>query len=613
MTRTTLLVTGWLAPLVVWAASVTFSNQLEDHPSSYLAMHAQDPVQWQLWSRETLEKARTLNRPLLVSIGYFACHWCHVMQRESYRDPALARLLNEHFIPVKVDRELEPALDSHLIEFVELTRGHAGWPLNVFLTPDGYPIVGTVYEPRARFYAILDDLRRRWEADPSRLAGLAQGAMAEWRELRSATPRSHARDIPFAQSLETQASLRADELAGGFGQATKFPMAPQLRALLILSEGAGDAFPSDFLRLTLDQMADQGLHDLLGGGFFRYVVDPAWRVPHYEKMLYDNAQLARLYLAAAVRFDSPRYREVGLETLDFLLREMLAEDGYFISSFSAVDDQGREGYYYLWDETSLEQALDAQELRAVQAAWFSGDAAHSEYGRLPRWQKRGRELAESLGWTQEKLADTLSSARRKLLERRSARSRPADEKGLAAWNGLALSALAAGHAATRGARYGQAAERLASWLATRLWDGQRLVRARAGDRVLAEASLEDYALAARGLWDWHRQKPAGDYARLAEQLVRIAWRRYFKNRRWVETNTPLIPKLGGRIATEDSPLPSATAAISQLTAAHPGLKADAVMRGRLMAHLEEVRTRLGDAAFWYASYLELIDADQSSR
>jgi uncharacterized protein YyaL (SSP411 family) len=613
MIRTMSLVTAWLVSVTLGAAAATLSNQLTSHPSPYLAMHAEDPVHWQLWNEETLKKARRLNRPLLVSIGYFACHWCHVMQRESYRDPAIASLLNDHFIPVKVDRELEPALDSHLMEFVELTRGQAGWPLHVLLTPDGYPIAGFVYQPRQRFYAILEDVRRRWEADPQQLAGPAKRAMVEWRDVRTAHPRSHAPDIPFAQNLRAQAARRADELAGGFGHAAKFPMAAQLQALLSLSKAASDAFPDDFLRLTLDQMADLGLHDLLGGGFFRYVIDPVWQVPHFEKMLYDNAQLAVLYLAAGRRFDSPRYRELGLETLDFMLGEMLSDEGYFISSFSAVDDRGREGYYYLWDQASLEQALDEEELRAVQAAWFSSDARHFEYGRLPRWQERGKALAARLGWARDRVERTLSSARRKLLSVRATRSLPADKKGLAAWNGLALSALAAGYAATGGARYGEPADRLASYLANQLWDGERLARAREGARVLAEASLEDYAFVAGGLWDWHQQKPAGHYADLAEQLVRIAWRRHFKDRRWVETDTPLIPMLGGRIASEDGPLPSATAVISHLTAVHPGLQADEDARSRLGEHLEDVRTRLGDAAFWYASYLELIGPDQSSR
>ena len=612
VTRYTVLLACWLLPAGVSLAAA-LSNQLADHPSPYLAMHAEDAVHWQLWNAATLRKARELNRPLLISVGYFSCHWCHVMQRESYQDAALARLLNEYFIPVKVDRELEPALDAHLIEFVELTRGQAGWPLNVFLTPDGYPIAGILYAPRAQFYAILDDLRRRWEKDPQQLSGLAEKAMDEWAAIRSVAARQSSTASSFAHSIKTQATLRQDELAGGFGHQNKFPMVPQLQALLWLSANRGDSSLDGFVRLTLDQMAGQGLHDLLGGGFFRYVTDPDWQVPHYEKMLYDNAQLAVLYLRAGNQFGSQRYRDIGLATLDFMLRQMRSRDGYFISSFSAVDDRGREGFYYLWDDRSLQEALSGDELKVVHSAWFGKHPEASEYGKLPRWQKLPGQLGEDLGLPQAQLDALLASARDKLLAVRSRRVLPVDRKGLAAWNGLALSALAAGYAATSDDRYARSAQQLATYIGNRLWDGKQLVRARVEDRVLAEASLEDYALVARGLWDWGRRQPDARDDALVEKLVRSAWQRYYRDGRWVQSDTALIPMLEGRIASEDSPLPSASATVSYLSRAHPALNADAGIQKQLDAHLDQVRDHLSDAAFWYVSYLELLEPAQSAR
>jgi uncharacterized protein YyaL (SSP411 family) len=608
--RFMLLLACWLFPAAATAAAA-LSNELAHHPSPYLAMHGEDPVHWQPWSEATLQKARALNRPLLISIGYFSCHWCHVMQRESYQDPAVAKLLNDYFVPVKVDRELEPALDAHLIEFVELTRGQAGWPLNVILTPDGYPVAGIVYAPRERFYAILDDLRRRWEKDAQRLSGLAHKAMDEWAAIRSAAARQPSTATAFAHSFKNQVAVRQDELAGGFGQQTKFPMAPQLQALLWLSANHGDNSLDGFVRLTLDQMAEQGLHDLLGGGFFRYVTDPAWQIPHYEKMLYDNAQLALLYLQAAELFESMRYRNIGLATLDFMLSAMRSDEGYFISSFSAVDEQGREGFYYLWDAATLRHVLSGDELRVVQAAWFDQHPEAAEYGKLPRWQKPPAQLARDLELSQARFQALLESGRDKLLKARSVRALPADNKGLAAWNGLALSALAAAFAATGDGRYAQPAEQLASYVSTRLWDGKQLLRARAGNRVLAEASLEDYALVARGLWDWNRHRPAGERDALVETLVRIAWQRYFRDNRWTQSDTALIPMLEGRIATEDSPLPSTTAAISYLSAHHQTLREDEDIQEQLAGHLAEVRAHLADSAFWYASYLELLEPTQS--
>jgi len=594
------------------SAAATLQNQMAAHPSPYLAMHGDDPVHWQVWSRETLEKARELNRPLLVSIGYFSCHWCHVMQRESYRDPALAKMLNEHFIPVKVDRELDPALDAHLIEFVQLTRGQAGWPLNVFLTPEGYPIVGMTYVPREQFYRILDNLRQRWEDDSDQLRQMAREGMAEWQKIRKGAPDRKPARASAAHTMQMQTDQLKDELAGGFGQQTKFPMVSQLRALLWMREQLHDRSQDDFIRLTLDRMASQGMHDELGGGFFRYVTDPAWQVPHYEKMLYDNAQLAVLYLQAATLFQSNRYRQTGLDTLDFMLREMWRSEGYFIASFSAVDEQGREGFYYLWDDAALKKLLNAEQLKAVKAAWFDEQDKHSEYGRLPRWQGDPAAIARQLGWSEARLEQVLATAREKLLMARASRSLLPDDKGLAAWNGLALSALAAGYAATGGDRYGKQADQLAAYITGSLWDGKALIRARDGNQVMAQGTLEDYALVAQGLWDWSRRKPARkDYQELVGQLVRTAWQRYFKNGRWIQSDTPLIPMLGGRVALDDSPIPSATATITRLSQLHEGLKKDADIQKKVSAHLNEVRVYLADSVLWYASYVELLEPAQS--
>ena len=593
-------------------AAPVLQNRMAAHPSPYLAMHGDDPVHWQVWSRETLDKARELNRPLLVSIGYFSCHWCHVMQRESYRDPALAKMLNEHFIPVKVDRELDPALDTHLIEFVQLTRGNAGWPLNVFLTPEGYPIVGMTYVPKQQFYLILDNLRERWKDDPDQLRQMAREAMAEWQKIRSKSgaDRKPAR-TSAAHTMQMQTGQLRDELAGGFGQQNKFPMVSQLRALLWMRERLDDRSQDDFIRLTLDRMASQGMHDELGGGFFRYVTDPAWQVPHYEKMLYDNAQLAVLYLQAARLFQSNRYRQTGLSTLDFMLRDMWRSEGYFIASFSAVDDQGREGFYYLWSDATLQKLLNAEQLKAVSAAWFDEQDVPSEYGRLPRWQDSPAAVARQMGWSETRLEQVLASAREKLLMARASRSLLPDDKGLAAWNGLALSALAAGYAATGGERYGKQADQLAAYITSSLWDGKTLVRARDGNQVMAQGTLEDYALVAQGLWDWSRQKPANkDYQKLVGKLLSTAWQRYFKNGRWIQSDTPLIPMLGGRVALDDSPLPSATATITRLSQLHEGLQKDADIQKKVSAHLNEVRIYQGDSVFWYASYLELLEPAQ---
>lgn len=591
------------------AATAPFENRLVNHPSPYLAMHGNDPVHWQVWGKDAVQLAKKLNRPLFISSGYFSCHWCHVMQRESYQDPQVAKLLNTYFIPVKVDRELDPALDSHLIEFVQLTRGRAGWPLNAFLTPEGYPMLGMTYLPKDRFLAVLTQMQERWQSEPDELRRVAEEALEEWRGMRKSGVEPVTTHTLMAPRLVDQASQLKDELSGGFGEQSKFPMTPQLRALLRARtrlEGRADL--NDFLRLTLDNMASQGMHDLVGGGFFRYTVDPGWNTPHYEKMLYDNAQLVSLYLQAAADFKEEYYRETAFETLDFMLREMWREQ-YFISSFSAVDEQGREGAYYLWTDGALKNILSADEVELAKKAWFESGVAKSEWGKLPRWKSTKAELSKHTGLTVEDLTKRLNGIRDKLMKARAGRSLPADSKGLAAWNGLALSALADAVEAGGRKDYLHYGDQLANYLATNLWDGKRLVRAREADRVLADGSLQDYALVAKGLQDWGRVSGDARFTDLASRLVQIAWQRFYRNDRWLETDVPLIPMLDGKLALDDNPLPSATALIAGMSLTIERLQKDKKLRETVKGHLGQVRTRLSDSIFWYASYVEWLDQD----
>ncbi len=594
------------------AAGSLLENQLKNHPAPYLAMHGDDPVHWQTWGEEALQKARRLNRPLFVSSGYFSCHWCHVMQRESYQNQAIAELLNNYFVPVKVDRELNPALDAHLIEFVELTRGQAGWPLNVFLTPDGYPIVGMTYAPAERFEMLLQQLQQRWDKNETRIRASAQSAMQEWRKISQSQQQHPPANVNVVKNMLAQTNQMKDELSGGFGQQNKFPMVPQLQALLFLAQQGREGLADEFIRLTLDRMADQGLHDNLGGGFFRYVTDPGWRIPHYEKMLYGNAQLAVLYLDAATLYENMHYRSVGLETVDFMMREMSHPDGGFIGSFSAVDDQGREGFYYLWSQKQLKELLNDEELKVVQAVWFDEQSPETEFGQLPRLQADVGEIAKKFHWSPDRLQRVLVNARQKMLASRASRSLPVDDKVLAAWNGLVLSALASAYQATDKKIYADRAQRLANYLVNTLWDGEQLLRAHQNGKPMSVGSLEDYALVAQGLWDWSQLKPDGWQSLQSKvaQLVHIAWQRYYRKGRWRKSDTSLIPMLEGSLAVQDNPLPSATAAISGISAQHPELQSDKSVQKQLQQHLQSVRMSLGDSVFWYASYVALLENTQ---
>ena len=374
-----------LAPHVVSAAHEP-ANALASAASPYLRLHAGDPVHWQEWSPELVARAGSEGRLIFVSVGYFACHWCHVMQRESFSDREAAALLNAHFVSVKVDRELDPALDAQLLRFAQATLGHAGWPLNVVLTPDGVPLFGFTYLPLADFTRLLEQIVSRWAADRDSLAAAAR-TVSDMLESAGRRPAAQSMDGAGVRALSDaftqQASEMADGLAGGFGQQQKFPSAPQLALLLDSQRRQPVDALAGFLRLTFGAMASLGLRDQVGGGFFRYVTDPGWQVPHFEKMLYGNALLAELYFDAADVLDEPAFERVAMDTADFMVRELASPRGGLYSSLSAVDADGVEGGYYRFDLNDIERVLDAEERRVVAAAWGFEGVYRVDHGYLP--------------------------------------------------------------------------------------------------------------------------------------------------------------------------------------------------------------------------------------
>ncbi|MDP8904361.1 MAG: thioredoxin domain-containing protein, partial [Chloroflexota bacterium] len=340
--------------------STRHTNRLIDETSPYLLQHAHNPVDWYPWSDEALARAREEDKPIFLSIGYAACHWCHVMERESFEDEATARLLNENFVPIKVDREERPELDAIYMDAVQQMTGQGGWPLNVFLTPDGRPFYGGTYFPDAPRHGL-----------PS-FSQVLEGVASAWRERRNEIEQAGA---ALSQAIGEQRSGGGDEPAesmlesamvalersfdarlGGWGRAPKFPAPMTIEFMLAQHVRSGDARALAMARRTLDAMAAGGIYDQLGGGFARYSTDAAWLVPHFEKMLYDNALLARAYLHAYQLTGDSRYREVVEETLAFVEREMVSSDGGFISSLDA-DTEGEEGATYVWTKDEIDALL----------------------------------------------------------------------------------------------------------------------------------------------------------------------------------------------------------------------------------------------------------------
>ncbi len=588
--------------LLYGAAGQALENLLADNPSPYLAMHARDPVAWQPWNAQTLELAKKEGKLLFISSGYFACHWCHVMQRESYRNPAIAELLNKYYIPVKVDRELNPALDEHLIDFVQRTQGRAGWPLNVFLTPEGYPVVGMTYVPPEKFRVLLGRLQKMWQAEAPKVTDLARQALEVLVKQRKS---KHRESLVSRQELQqkfvSSALGIADELAGGFGQQNRFPMTPQLSALVEIQARQPEENLARFLRLTLDQVASRGLRDHLGGGFFRYTVDPDWRTPHYEKMLYSQALLASLYLRAAEVFKEPRYLAVAEDTLRFAVQQM-CPDVACVASFSAVDAEGVEGGYYLWKETELKQLLKGDLWTLAQEHWQLRGFDNHAQAVLPMTGASAGDLARTHNRPLADIRSQLETARGILLKARDKRSLPVDNKRLAGWNGLMLGTLSGFARQSGKAEFLDVARKLRNYLVNKLWDGRQLFRAEHQGNPVGQASLADYAYVAQGLMQFSQLEGNQADARLAENLLHIAWRDFHTSTGWVSSSRALLPGMPAVQVQEDGALPAASALVLKLSLS----SRDADLRKNAQELVSDSWRAVQENPFWYASLVNAL-------
>ena len=582
-------------------------NALQNHASPYLALHADDPVAWRDWRPDLVAQARREGKLLYLSIGYFSCHWCHVMQRESYRNADIAAFLNRHFIPVKIDRELEPALDADMIGFVERTRGMAGWPLNVFVTPQGAPLFAMLYAEPKDFKSTLVRLQALWQRDQTKLVALAQKELPAGRGPGTPTLDA-ARVAAYAQAAVKAALGQADTLQGGFGEEGKFPSVPQL---LFLLDAADDAQVREFLTLSLTQMAQLGLHDHLGGGFFRYTVDPAWRTPHFEKMLYDNAQLATLYLRTGARLKREDFTAIGLRTLDFMARDMRGEGGAMIASLSALDDKGVEGGYYLWDAATLARHLNADERRIAAFGFGMQDAPPFDAGWLPLRALPVSELARELKKPVPDTLRALDNVRAKLLAVRGKRKLPRDTKRLAAWNALALEAFTLGAQARPQAGYQRVARGIRDYLVDTAWDGKSLQRAVVRGKSAGSAALEDYAFTAQTLLGYAEFAQDAPARALARRLVDQAWKRFYGPHGWLPGGKQAVRIHDGEDAVADGSLAAPSGAL--IAASLALAKDDAALRQRALAALNSGHTLIAADPFWYVGHIAAMRAALTSQ
>jgi uncharacterized protein YyaL (SSP411 family) len=504
------------------------SNRLASETSLYLRQHANNPVDWYPWGAEALARARDLDRPIFLSIGYSACHWCHVMEHESFEDEATAKVMNEHFVCIKVDREERPDLDTIYMNSLQvLTREGGGWPLSVFLTPDLTPFyAGTYYPPddryaphRPSFKKLLLAIHDAWVNRREHIREVGQNVAGFLQSMSGL----EATDTALSPDLLSNAlgALRRtfDSTHGGFGAAPKFPHALEQRLLLRLHQRFGDQTALHMVRHTQEKMARGGIYDQVGGGFARYSVDERWLVPHFEKMLYDNALLTSALVETWQVTRDPLFEEIARETLDYVRAEMTAPGGAFFSTQDA-DSEGEEGKFYVWSEKEIRDVL-GQELGELGVRVWGVTARGNFEGHNILFRARSdEEDAKHLGLSVQDFRAKLLEARRKLLEARSKRVWPGrDEKILTAWNGLMISAFA-----KFGSSFGQytnAARAAAEWLLSHARDARgRLFRTAAADGTAKlNGYLEDYAFLADGLISLYEACFEEKYLRAAGELA----------------------------------------------------------------------------------------------
>jgi uncharacterized protein YyaL (SSP411 family) len=471
-------------------------NRLAQETSPYLLQHRDNPVNWYPWGPEALERAREEDRPILLSVGYSACHWCHVMERESFENPETAAYMNEHFVSVKVDREERPDVDAIYMEAVQAISGHGGWPMTVFLDPDGVPFYGGTYFPpdenrgMPSFRMVMEAVVDAFETQREEIREKAPVTRERLGAIGAIEPRS---DLPGPADLEQAVQLllgAADRRHGGFGGAPKFPPASSLELLLARGE-------TEHVERTLDAMLAGGIYDQLGGGFARYSVDAVWLVPHFEKMLYDNALLARAYLHGWQELGHERYRRVCEETLDWMLREMRGPEGGFYSALDA-DSEGEEGRFYIWTPAQIRDALEATaeaDPNCIRFPAQQGGNLMQFYGVTEEGNFEGANVLHLAGGVEAPEPEELSEMRRALFEVRAQRVRPGlDDKRLASWNALAIAALADAGAVLGRDDYLDAARTCAEFVLDEMRgpDGD-LLRTYKDGRAHLNAYLEDHA------------------------------------------------------------------------------------------------------------------------
>ena len=501
------------------------TNHLINETSPYLLQHAHNPVEWFSWSEAAFEKAHNEDKPILLSIGYSACHWCHVMEGESFENEKIARIMNENFVNIKVDLEERPDIDQIYMTFVQITSGHGGYPLNVFLTPDKKPFFGGTYfppEPRHNmpsFPQILQSIKEAWNEKREDIVHSADEVLDEIQRVNQIETAGENLSESLLDLAFQKFVASFDKTNGGFGGAPKFPPQMSLEFLIRYFKRTNNQTALEIVRKTLDKMAHGGIYDQLGGGFHRYTVDAIWLVPHFEKMLYDNAQLARIYAHFYQITKNDFYKRIATETLDYIKREMLDPKGGFYSAQDA-DSEGIEGKFFVWKPKEIEEILGAEDAKIFNFYFDISDAGNFEGENILNIKNTVEETAQAFEMSEKKVSEILENGRRTVFQKRESRIKPfRDEKVLTAWNGLMLAAFAEASAIFQKDEYLEIAKNNADFILENLRENKYLLRTWKDGKGKLNSYIEDYANFADGLIELFQVSGEAKYLKEAKNIA----------------------------------------------------------------------------------------------
>ncbi len=512
-------------------AAHKYTNRLINQTSPYLLQHAHNPVDWYPWSEEAFERAKKENKPVFLSIGYSTCHWCHVMETESFENEKIAGIMNEHFVSIKVDREHRPDVDGIYMSAIQMMTGSGGWPLSVFLTPNGRPFFGGTYFPpkdiygRPGFERVLLAIAEAWKNKQQELVESSNKISKVLSNLTRPTEKETLSPDMLKSGFD-YFKATFDPINGGFGPAPKFPQPTNLSMLLSYWHRTNDTQALQIVEKTLDVMAKGGIYDHLGGGFHRYATDEKWLVPHFEKMLYDQALLSKVYLQAHQATGKKKYAETAREIFDYVLRDMTDPEGGFYSAEDA-DSEGKEGAFYVWEAEQINSMLDKEEAEIFSTYYGVTKKGNFEENKtIFNITPSKEQLEKKFLKDYTELMNIISSARIKIFNERSKRIRPhRDDKIITAWNGLMISSMAYGGAVLQEEKYSKAAEKAGRFILDALYKKGRLMRYYSRDQAVELAFLDDYAFTIMGLLDLYQTsfeaKWLIDAKMLAEEMIEL--------------------------------------------------------------------------------------------